>query len=101
MHSVHLQYTLSRLARSDRVAHPLMDLLQAVAEHGSISAAARALGKPVLVDPKGSHAFAQSVNKNVLQSHCFNVMYHEIFNDPEKALVLAKLLAWLDSRYAA
>ncbi len=44
MHSVHLQYTLSRLTRSDRVTHPLMDLLQAVAEHGSISAAARAMG---------------------------------------------------------
>jgi molybdate transport repressor ModE-like protein len=44
VHSVHLQYTLSRLARTERVAHPLMDLLQAVAEHGSISAAARAMG---------------------------------------------------------
>jgi putative molybdopterin biosynthesis protein len=44
VHSVHLQYTLSRQARTERVAHPLMDLLQAVAEHGSISAAARAMG---------------------------------------------------------
>jgi molybdate transport system regulatory protein len=46
VHSVHLQYTLSRLARSERVAHPLMDLLQAVAEHGSISAAAKQLDVP-------------------------------------------------------
>jgi alpha-beta hydrolase superfamily lysophospholipase len=35
----------------------------------------------------------------MLQAHCFNVMYHEIFNDPEKQVVLQKLIAWLDNRY--
>ena len=58
-------------------------------------------GQDQLVLPQASAEFARLASSSVVQSHCFNVMYHEIFNDPEKALVLAKLLAWLDSRYAA
>jgi alpha-beta hydrolase superfamily lysophospholipase len=50
--------------------------------------------------PQASAEFARLAPTQVVQSHCFNVMYHEIFNDPEKALVLTKLLAWLDNRYA-
>ena len=51
MHSVKLHYTLSHKTDAGTstgnegalLSHPLMDLLQAVAQHGSISAAARAL----------------------------------------------------------
>ena len=57
-------------------------------------------GQDQLVLPQASAEFARLAPADVLQSHCFNVMYHEIFNDPEKAMVLAKLLAWLDGRYA-
>ena len=57
-------------------------------------------GQDQLVLPQASAEFARLAPSDVLQSHCFNVMYHEIFNDPEKAMVLAKLLAWLDNRYA-
>jgi alpha-beta hydrolase superfamily lysophospholipase len=57
-------------------------------------------GQDQLVLPQASAEFARLAPSDVLQSHCFNVMYHEIFNDPEKAMVLAKLLAWLDGRYA-
>ena len=56
-------------------------------------------GQDQLVLPQASAEFARLAPSDVLQSHCFNVMYHEIFNDPEKAMVLAKLLAWLDGRY--
>jgi alpha-beta hydrolase superfamily lysophospholipase len=52
-----------------------------------------------LVNPQGSVDFTQAASPELLQSHCFNVMYHEIFNDPEKALVFNKLLAWLDQRF--
>ena len=58
-------------------------------------------GQDQLVLPQASADFARLASPQVVQSHCFNVMYHEIFNDPEKALVIAKLLAWLDSRYEA
>ena len=57
-------------------------------------------GQDQLVLPQASAEFARLAPSDVLQSHCFNVMYHEIFNDPEKAMVLAKLLAWLEGRYA-
>lgn len=56
-------------------------------------------GQDQLVLPQASAEFARLAPAQLVQSHCFNVMYHEIFNDPEKALVLAKLLAWLDNRY--
>ena len=42
----------------------------------------------------------QAVLPQFLQSQCFNVMYHEIFNDPEKHLVFNKLITWLDQRFA-
>ncbi len=56
-------------------------------------------GQDRLVNPKGSAEFIQSAPKEYLQTHCFNVMYHEIFNDPEKTIVFSKLIEWLDLRY--
>ena len=44
MHRVQLHYTLSRDAGSALIRNPLPELLQAVAEQGSISGAARTLG---------------------------------------------------------
>jgi len=56
-------------------------------------------GQDHLVNPQGCVDFAQAALPEFLQSHCFNVMYHEIFNDPEKTLVFNKLLTWLDQRF--
>jgi putative molybdopterin biosynthesis protein len=44
MHRVSLHYTLGTTAAPALIRNPLLDLLQAVGAHGSISAAARALG---------------------------------------------------------
>lgn len=44
MHRLQFHYTLSRQTSSAQVRNPLIDLLRAVSTHGSISAAARALG---------------------------------------------------------
>lgn len=44
MHRVQLHYTLSRDAGDSLIRNPLPEMLQAVAEQGSISGAARALG---------------------------------------------------------
>ena len=44
MHRVHLHYTIGRDSPQALVRHPLLELLQAVSEQGSISAAARAIG---------------------------------------------------------
>ena len=43
MHRVSLHYTLGIVAAPALVRNPLLDLLQAVSEQGSISAAARAM----------------------------------------------------------
>ena len=53
-----------------------------------------------LVDPAGSAQFAQRAPACV-QAHCFEGMYHEIFNDPGKASVFAQLKAWLDAQFSA
>jgi len=52
-----------------------------------------------LVDSAGSAQFAKLAPACVT-SHCFEDMYHEIFNDPDKALVFAQLKAWLDAHFA-
>jgi alpha-beta hydrolase superfamily lysophospholipase len=57
-------------------------------------------GQDRLVDPKGSEQFTKIPSPKYVQTICFNVMYHEIFNDPEKHLVINKMIEWLDNRYA-
>jgi len=57
-------------------------------------------GQDRCVNPQGSEQFAKAAPPQWLQSHCYNVMYHEIFNDPEKHQVLSKLVGWLDERFA-
>ena len=55
-------------------------------------------GADALVSPAGSRAFAQAAPASCVQSHCFEPMYHEIFNDPEREQVFAKLSDWLAMR---
>ena len=76
------------------------EIARAEAEHWCTPALLLYAGQDRMVDPRASALFAKTVPEGLLQSHCFNVMYHEIFNDPEKNLVLAKLTEWLDKRYA-
>jgi alpha-beta hydrolase superfamily lysophospholipase len=52
-------------------------------------------GADELVSPEGSRAFAQAAPKQFVQSHCFEAMYHEILNDPDKATVFAHMATWL------
>ena len=49
-------------------------------------------GQDRLVNPAGSRAFAAQAPASVLTSQCFDDLYHEIFNDPEKQVVLQKLI---------
>ena len=54
-------------------------------------------GSDKLVNPAGSRAFADAAPKGVVQSHCFEPLYHEIFNEsPELAEpVFDRLHQWL------
>jgi len=47
------------------------------------------------VRPEGSAAFAAAVPAAVLQSQVYPELFHEIFNEPERDQVLARLTAWL------
>jgi alpha-beta hydrolase superfamily lysophospholipase len=43
------------------------------------------------VDPSGSRAFAAAAPSNIVKAQCFPAMYHEIFNEPDRALALSAL----------
>jgi len=48
------------------------------------------------VAPRGSEAFASAVPANVVATQPWPDLFHEIFNEPEKAEVLAVLTEWLN-----
>jgi alpha-beta hydrolase superfamily lysophospholipase len=47
------------------------------------------------VAPAGSAAFAQAAPSSVVTAHVYPEMFHEIFNEPQAAAVLARLTTWL------
>lgn len=47
------------------------------------------------VRPAGSAAFAQAAPPGVVQAQVFEALAHEIFNEPERDAVLARLTQWL------
>lgn len=53
------------------------------------------------VAPAGSAAFAAAAPPAVVQPHRFDGLAHEIFNEPERAAVLARLTRWLAGFSAA
>ena len=58
-------------------------------------------GADKLVNPAGSRAFAKAAPKDVVNAHCFEALYHEIFNELAAARepVFAELKRWLDARF--
>ncbi len=58
-------------------------------------------GKDRLVHPQGSRAFAAAAPSAFVQSHCYESFYHEIFNEPERQEVLARMRTWLDHAIAS
>jgi alpha-beta hydrolase superfamily lysophospholipase len=48
------------------------------------------------VAPAGSVAFAAAAPPGVLQARAWPGLFHEIFNEPERAEVVAALLGWLN-----
>ena len=56
-------------------------------------------GADKLVNPAGSHFFATAAPGYVVHAHCFETLYHEIFNELDPAPVFAELKKWLDARY--
>ena len=48
------------------------------------------------VAPAGSAAFAAAAPRDVVTAQDFPGLFHEIFNEPERDAVIARLLAWLE-----
>ena len=56
-------------------------------------------GADKLVNPAGSQAFAAAAPKQMVSAHCFETLYHEIFNELDAEPVFAELRQWLDARF--
>lgn len=58
-------------------------------------------GEDKLVDPAGSRAFAEAAPRSVVESHCFQDLWHEIFNETGagQEAVFLTLRRWLDARF--
>ena len=50
-----------------------------------------------LVDIAGTRALERGAVNATVTSHYYDGLYHEIFNEPEQAAVLADTVGWLDS----
>jgi alpha-beta hydrolase superfamily lysophospholipase len=87
---------------SGRLARFMVDTAvatQTQASHWSVPTLLLYAGDDKLVNPAGSRAFAAAAPTLVLSSHCFDAMYHEIFNELEREQAFARLKAWLDARF--
>ena len=56
-------------------------------------------GDDRLISAQGSRDFAAVAPKAVVQTQCFDTLYHEIFNELDAAPVFAMLKQWLDQRF--
>jgi alpha-beta hydrolase superfamily lysophospholipase len=56
-------------------------------------------GADKLVNPAGSRAFLAAAPPDVVSAHCFETLYHEIFNELDAEPVFAELKKWLDQRF--
>jgi alpha-beta hydrolase superfamily lysophospholipase len=56
-------------------------------------------GADKLVNPAGSRAFAAAAPVWTMTSHCFDDLYHEIFNEQDHEPVFAMLKQWLEARF--
>jgi alpha-beta hydrolase superfamily lysophospholipase len=56
-------------------------------------------GDDRVVDPAGSRAFAAAAPRELVRSHCFDGLYHEIFNEVERQPVFDALGRWLDEMF--
>ncbi len=56
-------------------------------------------GSDGLVNPAGSRRFAAAAPPDMVQAHCFEEMYHELFNEVERQEVLNHMRSWLNERF--
>lgn len=57
-------------------------------------------GQDKLVDAAASRMFIELAPKTMLQSTCYEALYHEIFNEVDSSPVFGELRGWLDALFA-
>ena len=70
-------------------------LVQERAPHWTVPTLLLYAGADRCVAPAGSAAFAAAAPKHAVATQAFPALFHEIFNEPEQAEVLAALTRWL------
>ena len=99
--------------KADPLVHDRISARLAVfiAENGPATLAAAAAwkvptlllyaGQDKLVNPAGSRAFAKAAPATTVTAHCFEQLYHEIFNElpADRERVFGELKRWLDARF--
>jgi alpha-beta hydrolase superfamily lysophospholipase len=71
------------------------DVVRAQAPHWRTRTLLLWAGADRCVAPAGSAAFAAAAPRDVVSSQAYPALYHEIFNEPERADVVARLTGWL------
>jgi alpha-beta hydrolase superfamily lysophospholipase len=56
-------------------------------------------GQDMLVNPAGSRNLAGLAPESLVQSTCYEALYHEIFNEVYSSAVFAELESWLKARF--
>jgi alpha-beta hydrolase superfamily lysophospholipase len=72
------------------------EVVHARAPHWTVPTLLLYAGADRCVRPEGSGRFAQAAPKQVVTAVDYPEMSHEIFNEPDKARVLADLMGWLN-----
>lgn len=57
-------------------------------------------GQDALVNPAGSAIFADAAPDEVVEVHCFEKLFHELFNEVDRESVFNQLGRWLDARFS-
>ena len=70
-------------------------LVQERAPHWTVPTLLLYAGADRCVAPAGSAAFAAAAPKHAVTTQAFPALFHEIFNEPEQAEVLAALTRWV------
>ena len=98
--------------RADRFCHQRMSARMArfIADSGPLVLAhASAWRVPTLLlfagadrlaSPEGSRAFAAAAPPEYVSAHCFDALYHDLFNELDNAPVFDRLQAWLAARFS-
>ncbi len=71
----------------------------AAAPHWKVPTLLLYAGDDHLVDAAGSRRFAEAAPRELLDSVCFETLYHEVFNEKDRLPVLLALRRWLDQRF--